>query len=296
MIPFIPPKRLVFSGGGIRVIAYLGAVQVLEEKDYLKHVQEFCGVSAGGLTALMLALGYSLKVLERFCYEYDFSELRSLDPDSIFEITDTFGLDDGENIQKLIHKVLKHKGFSADTTFQQLAESGRVKGVRFWAADIQHLQPVEFSAKATPSIPVAFALQASMSIPLYFKPLIHPVSKTYLVDGGVFDNYPLSFLTEEEIERTLGFAFEFSSLPLQITDIQSFISLITCGYYRPSYQKFLNVHKHRTIIIPCAEVSSLDFEMTLEMRQKIASMGREATENFFKKPKEVLIKRRNSVW
>lgn len=296
MIPFIPPRRLIFSGGGVRVIAYLGAIQVLEEKGFLKHVKEFCGVSAGGLTALMLALGYSLKVIERFCYEYDFSELRSLEPDSLFEITETFGLDTGENLEKLIHKILKHKGFSADVTFQQLADSGRAKGVRFWAADIQYLQPVEFSAKASPDISVAFALQASMSIPLYFKPLIHPVKKTYLVDGGVFDNYPLSFCSEEEIQQTIGFAFELGKLPLEVTGIQSFMTLLNCGYYRPSYQKFINKYKDRTIVIRCAEVSSLDFEISLEARQKLASIGRQAAEDYFRGSSAVKIKRRNSVW
>jgi NTE family protein len=296
MIPFIPPRRLVFSGGGVRVIAYLGALQVLEEKGLLKSVQEFCGVSAGGLTALMLALGYSLNVLGRFCYEYDFGELRSLEPESIFEITETFGLDTGENVQKLIHKILKHKGFSADTTFQQLAESGRAKSIRFWAADIQNLKPVEFSAKATPSIPVAFALQASMAIPLYYKPLVHPETKAYLVDGGVFDNYPLTFFSEDEIQQTLGFAFEVGTLPLEVTGIASFMGLINCGYYRPSYQKFISKHKDRTIVIPCAEVSALELDMDLEARQKLASMGRQAADNFFKKPGGLIIKRRNSVW
>ena len=192
-IPIVPPKRLVFSGGGVRVIAYLGAIQVFHEKNLLKFVEEFCGVSAGGLTALMMALGYSIKVLERFSLEYDFSDLRSLEPDAMFEITETFGLDNGENLQKLIYKILKYKGFSADVTFQQLAESGRAKGIRFWASDIQNLKPVEFSVKSTPNIPVAFGLQASMAIPLYFKPLIHPLTKNYLVDGGVFDNYPLCY-------------------------------------------------------------------------------------------------------
>jgi predicted acylesterase/phospholipase RssA len=296
MLPFIPPKRLVFSGGGTRVIAYLGAIQVLEEKGLLKHVKEFCGVSAGGLTALMLALGYSIKVLERFSFEYDFSELRSLEPEAMFEITETFGLDTGENVQKLIHKILKHKGFSADITFQQMAESGRAKAVRFWAADIQNLQPVEFSAKATPGIQVAFGLQASMTIPLYFRPLIHPDTKSYLVDGGVFDNYPLTFLTEDEIQETIGFAFEFGSLPLKVTDIQSFMASITCGYYKPSYQKFLNVYKHRTIVVPCGEYSSFDFEISVESRQKLASLGRQAAEDFFKRPKGFQLKRRNSVW
>ena len=47
----IPPRRLLFSGGGIRVISCLGALQVLQEKNIVKCVREYCGVSAGALAA-----------------------------------------------------------------------------------------------------------------------------------------------------------------------------------------------------------------------------------------------------
>lgn len=295
-IPYVPPRRLLFSGGGIRVVSYLGVLQVLSECNILHHIQEFCGVSAGGLVALMLALGYKLSIIERFCFEYNFGNVRSVEPENPFTILETFGIDTGENLEALIHKILHHKGFQPTATFQDLQISGRVKQFRVWASDIQLLKPIEFSAKLTPHISVAFALRASMTIPMYFVPLKHPETDTFLVDGGVFDNYPMSYLTHQETQETLGVAFEHSSTPIHIKDLAEFIGSIASGYYKPSYQALLQQHKDRTILLPCAEFSSLHFEASLEERQMLVTIGRQASEEFFKKGTSILkIQRRHSV-
>jgi predicted acylesterase/phospholipase RssA len=294
-IPYIPPRRLLFSGGGIRVVSYLGVIQVLEEKQFLNHVMEYCGVSAGGLVALMLALGYKLSVIERFCYMYDFSNVRSVEPENAFEFLENYGIDDGQNLEKLLHKILYYKGFGSKATFKELKESGRVKSLRIWASDIQHLKPIEFSAEKTPNIEVVFALRASMCIPMYFMPLRHPETGTFIVDGGVFDNYPISCLSYPEREDSLGITFEFNKTPVEVQDFSQYLSLITNGYYRPSYQELVSKYKDRTIVIPCAEHSALDFEASKEDRQLLVSIGRQATEDFFKKKPELYYKRRNSV-
>ena len=40
----IPPRRILLSGGGIRAVAHLGALQFLESKGLLKAVKEIVGV------------------------------------------------------------------------------------------------------------------------------------------------------------------------------------------------------------------------------------------------------------
>jgi NTE family protein len=293
---YIPPRRLLFSGGGIRVVSYVGVLRVLNEMQFLDHVQEFCGVSAGGLVALMLALGYKMSVLERFCFEYNFGNVRSIESENPFQILETFGIDSGENLEVLIHKILHHKGFQPNATFQDLKSSGRTKSLRLWASDIQLLKPVEFSANATPTISIAFALRASMCIPIYFIPLKHPETNTYLVDGGVFDNYPIHYLTEQEASETLGVVFEHSKTPIEIHELPEFIGAITSGYYRPSYQKLLEHYKDRTIVLPCAEFSSLHFEASVHERETLVDIGYRATKAFFTTAQYRLrLQRRHSV-
>jgi len=273
---YLPPRRIVFSGGGMRVIAYLGVLQVLEEQSLLKHVREFCGVSAGAFVALMLALKYSLNIIKRFCFEYDFSNVRTLEPDTILEFTETYGLDSGERLQKLIEKILKHKNLPPKATFKSLP------GLRLWASDLQNSCLIEFSLTKTPDIEIAFALRASMAFPIYFVPLKHPQTGHLLADGGIYDNYPILSLTPQEQQDAIGIVFEWAKLPIEIPDVSKYISLLFTGYYMPSYQELIKQHRNKTIVIPCGEFPSLHFEATNEEKEGLVEHGRKATLKFLK--------------
>lgn len=279
-VPWVPPKRLVFSGGGLRVVSFIGSLQVLEQEGILPKIREFSGVSAGAMLATMLALGYSLAKIERFFLEYDFSHVRSVEPEAVLGLFQSYGIDSGENLEKLIVKFLYHKGFQPTATFKDLADSGRCKGLRMWAADLEMTEPVEFSADLTPHISIVTALRASSAIPGYFVPIPHPDTGHLLVDGGVYDNYPISYLKPEEQEESLGFAFKFQSRQRSILSISDFIGAIVSGYYIPSYQELLKKHASRTIEIACYEFPSIHFEATIEEKKALIDLGREAAQSF----------------
>jgi NTE family protein len=279
--PYVPPRRLILSGGGLRVISFIGVLQVLEEQSMLSKIREFCGVSAGALVGTMLALGYSLQKIERFFLEYDFSEVRTLEPENMFLVFEEFGIDSGERLEGLIKKFLFHKGFGPNTTFRELAESGRCRSLRVWAADIQMAAPIEFSAKSTPDMEVVFALRASTAIPGYFIPPRHPETDRILADGGVFDNYPISYVSDQEANESIGITFTFGKMPQSCEDFGKFLGLVIAGYYMPSYQKLIEKHKNRTIELPCYEFSALHFEATLEEKKELIAVGRAAAMKFF---------------
>lgn len=288
----IPPQRLLFSGGGLRILAYLGALEFLEEKGMLTQIREVCGVSAGSLVSLMWSLGYSMHVLRRFCFEYDFSNVRSIEPEIALLFLETFGLDDGEKLRALVCKILKHKGFSPETTFQDLAEKG-CKSLKVYASDLHHVCLQEFSAEKTPEFSVVTAVTASMAFPIYFHPVRNPNTGSLLCDGGLLDNYPISQFSEEEAQKTLGFTFGFERLPIQDFSFQTFTSLLTIGYYFPAYRQLIERYKDRTIEIPCLEFPALHFEATMEEKQGLVAMGRQAAEKWYRAKPTVLGRRRS---
>lgn len=293
LVSRVPPRRLVFSGGGIRVISYIGMLEVLEEQGLLKHVREFCGVSAGAFSAMMLALGYSIPAMKQFSLEFDFSSLRSVEPELALQFMESYGIDDGQQLRRVLETMLKHKGFGPETTFQQLAESRRCKELRVWAADLEMMEPAEFSAKATPNVSIVTAVHASMAYPVYFIPVEHPETGHILTDGGVFDNYPISFLTEEEAQQSLGVTFELKERARNIQEFGDFMARIFAGYYMPSYQRLVEQYKDRTIVIPCAEFPALHFEASMEEKHHLIEMGRQATEAFCKALEPVAGRRRS---
>ena len=52
-------KNLVFEGGGIRGLAYAGALMELQERKMLDSVERLAGTSAGAIAATLYAVGYN---------------------------------------------------------------------------------------------------------------------------------------------------------------------------------------------------------------------------------------------
>jgi len=50
-------KNLVFEGGGVKGIAYAGALAVLEQQKIMSDIRRVAGTSAGAISATLVALG-----------------------------------------------------------------------------------------------------------------------------------------------------------------------------------------------------------------------------------------------
>ena len=73
-----PTHYLTFQGGGPKGIAYLGALEALEEQGALIELKGVAGTSAGAITATLLALGYTSKEMYTTLMQFDLRTL--LDP------------------------------------------------------------------------------------------------------------------------------------------------------------------------------------------------------------------------
>lgn len=52
-------RNLVFEGGGVKGIAYVGALGVLEERKITLNIERIGGTSAGAINAILLGLGFT---------------------------------------------------------------------------------------------------------------------------------------------------------------------------------------------------------------------------------------------
>ena len=65
-------RNLVFEGGGVKGIAYVGALEVLDDRGILSDIGRVAGTSAGAITATLLALGATRDQVEAICRGTDF--------------------------------------------------------------------------------------------------------------------------------------------------------------------------------------------------------------------------------
>jgi NTE family protein len=278
----IPPRRIVLSGGGIRALSHLGALEVLESKGLLKAVKEYVGVSAGAFVGFSLMIGYTIQELKMLCSVFDFSVLRNLDPEAALEFPTTFGFDNGENLMKLLQSLLRIKKLSASLTFGEwktLHPEGPF--LRCFATDLYTTSPREFSYEKTPTVTLLDALRASMSLPAYFTPVKDPITGNMLVDGGILHNFPLAFLPWNERQESLGISFSYDHTNVsEIPDLLTFFSQIFACYYIPRTYSLHQRHPERCIIVPCGHIQAWNFEATQEEREEIMNLGKKAADEF----------------
>lgn len=293
----IPPLRIVLSGGGIRCVAHSGALKKLEETGLLVAVKEYIGVSAGALIAFCIAIGYSIPKLASLCKIFDFSSIRSVEPEDIFSFFDTYGMDTGAKLQRLLESLLKHRRLASTLTFKQLREQNPTAPIlRIFAADLCTVHPYEFSERATPNATLVTALMASMCIPGYFVPIKDSATGHLLVDGGALHNFPFAFLTQEEQDTAIGLTFSEDHVNVEkIESIYQYFQQIYACFYLPRTLDIWNKNKDKIIIIPCGEYPLWDFEASEETKEKMIQIGYKAVIDFIKYKPLAKISRRYSV-
>ncbi len=280
-------------------IGHVGALEVLSERGLLKFVKEYVGTSAGALTAMCICTGFTLTEMRDLNLRFDFTLMQTLEPESILDLPNSFGLDTGENLEKLIRALLKTRGLSPDVTFAELATARPgLPRLRVFATDLNSCVPREFSATETPDTPLYFAVIASMSVPFYFRPVLEEATGHLLADGGVVANFPFHLLTDIERAETLGLMFSSFHKVIPGHGIQSFHTFLSQIYYSIYHHKnveLLNEWSSHILIIPCGEAAPLGFDMTSEERMALMEAGRRGAEEFLARGGRPKFARRNSI-
>ena len=188
-------RNLVFEGGGVKGIAYIGAMEVLEKKGILGSITRVGGASAGAINALLFALGYSIEETRRILWKLDFRNFEdgSFWPVNVLRIFNRYGWFKGNFFKRWIGDMIEQKTGNRNTTFADISQLGIENGFRqvfMVGTNLSTRFSEIYSAEQTPAMRLADAVRISMSIPLFFK-AVRDERKDVLVDGGVLDNYPI---------------------------------------------------------------------------------------------------------
>jgi len=189
-------KNLVFEGGGVKGIAYAGALEVLDEKGVLPAIERVGGTSAGAINAVLLGLDYDTGEVREILWDLDFNNF--LDDSwgavrDIDRLIHQFGWYKGDFFRNWIGALIEGKTGNPNATFRDLQVMKEECGFRdlyLVGTNISTGFAEVFSHEHTPRICIADAVRISMSIPLFFAAKRSPRGDVY-VDGGMLNNYPV---------------------------------------------------------------------------------------------------------
>lgn len=197
--------NLVISGGGVKGVALLGCVEVLERYDMLKSIKNYIGCSIGSVVSLMLVCNYSYTELKDFVYTFVLNEIneKQIDVNNMFGIFTTYGLDNGSIIYSIVDKLLTLKNLDVNISFMSLTKKTG-KNLIITGANISDSQYEYFSVDTTPDMSIKTAIRISTSYPIIFTPVIY--NEKYYVDAGLYNNFPLQYFLNN-VNTTIGISF-----------------------------------------------------------------------------------------
>ena len=208
-------RNLVFEGGGVKGIAYYGALKVLEEKGIFKNCLRFAGTSAGSINAwLCTYFKDDIGWIEEIQRMTDFSDFADDDWGIIRDsgrLINKYGWHKGDSFYAWAQEITRKRFGQDHISFQELYDQTG-NDLIVVGCNVSKGRTVRFSKDTTPDFFVERAIRISMSIPVYFRGIFIPdkavdragndignpgidkeidKDRDIFVDGGVLDNYPI---------------------------------------------------------------------------------------------------------
>ncbi len=305
----------VFSGGGIKGLAFAGALAATEEAGY-REWHELAGTSAGAITAMALAAGYDAGLLRKTLDAFDFGLLADYGSPihvlgAVRDLIFHESLVKGDELTNWIEDLLDGspvQGINRTTTFGELtALTGRTLVVV--GTDLAHSRMVEFPRDVElyqdeagkqfeqDKFPIAKAVRISAGYPYFFPPvggMWDRVTKKegVFVDGGVAGAFPVFVFDKPQPRHpTWGYhlhggldAKENEASYRKIGGIEwpkqmleGILDTAMNALDKFSERRF----EQRVIPIPTGEVSTLNFNLSPQEKTYLYESGWKSAKEFF---------------
>lgn len=198
------------EGGGVRGLAYSGALEVLDRKGILSNIENVAGSSAGAIAGLIVALGYSSQEIDSVLQNLKIGEFNDgkFFFSKIKRIKKEYGMYKGEKFEAWLAHLIEFKTGNADITFNDLHQMhlNDKKFLNFFCTgtNISQQRLEILSWKTQPDMKLRTAVHISSCIPFYFIPVaidsvgnevsLKDITVSYdlYVDGGMLCNYPIN--------------------------------------------------------------------------------------------------------
>jgi predicted acylesterase/phospholipase RssA len=191
---------LVLSGGGIKGLLTLGAVQCCMDSKILSNCRNFIGTSSGSMICYLLCIGYTpTEILVYISVHNSFDKIKEIR-----------GINDGflsfSNIQEVLEDMtMKKIGYFPKMKDIKEKFNKNLKIVTY----NETLQKQEIITSDThPELPCMIAIHMSSNIPFIFERFKYQGS--FFLDGGLVNNFPVN-IADNDTDKTLGIAI---SMPL----------------------------------------------------------------------------------
>jgi NTE family protein len=285
----------VFSGGGIKGLALVGACAAIEERGF--HFKRVAGTSAGSLIAGLIAAGYTSTEMANLLDELDLKKFldsrKTVIPSALTKWLFVYwrlGLYKGDELECWIADILAARGLR---TFGDLAPDA----LRIIASDLTNgrllILPDDLPKYGVDprTFPVARAIRMSCSLPFFFEPvkLRDRVGMNIVVDGGVLSNFPMWLFDKEKgkkVRPVLGVKLSQNLIQQPTNKIKNALNMFEALFetMKDAHDSRYISRKHEKniIFIPTEGNLTTEFQLSDEKKLELIDLGKKNAEKFFK--------------
>lgn len=282
-------RHLVLSGGGVFGFSCYGALRecVARHVFDMKNIKTIYATSVGSMLGVMISLKYEWAHLDDFVIKRPWQKVFPFQIPVLCSSIERRGLFDQRVMRDVFRPLFEGRDLSLDITMGEFYDYSGIE-LHCLSTEVSNYEfkQVDFSHLTHPDWKLLDVVYASSCLPVLFAPLF--VEKRCYIDGGVFENYPITAAaTAHGLEETLGI-FKGDIVGVGGGDLEETSSLFDYLIYllhailNQLYNNKKNSNNHTPameIQIPLTPTNLYDIYLactTMEERQRLVKIGQDA--------------------
>lgn len=288
---------VVFSGGGVKAYAFIGALKSIEENNL--QIERVAGTSAGAIMAALIAAKFRAEEISTVFN--DINLRRFLDPPKLTKLLPIskwlflyyrMGLNRGKHLEKWLYDQLAAKGIytfgDLEPNYLKVIVSDLSLGKLVVLPDdlneLYDLDPNNFL--------VSTAIRMSASFPYFFIPNRIKGRKnqeSIIVDGGLLSNFPLWVFGQEPNGKAkrpvLGIKLTRANEVNNVQEINNsldMLQVLVSTMKEAHDDRYLSKKEENNVIfIPLDCVDPVDFDIGNRTKESLIAIGKDHANAFF---------------
>jgi predicted patatin/cPLA2 family phospholipase len=272
-------KNLVISGGGSKIITFLGAIKYIEENNLFNNIKNFYATSAGSMLSLLLCLKYSALEMETFSINFDLNKIFVIDTDNFFN---DYNICDNIKLERFIKLLITYKlGTENENISLKQFYDITNKMLTVTSVSLKYKKAIYISYLNYPNLEVWKAVLMSCSIPFIFPPV--KLDDDLFIDGAIMDNFPVCCIPIDQINNTLCIRSTGNDISKNIFKsdniydyVMHILKIIMLPKQKYENYNVINIEINKNIIS-----NFLDIDISKENKKILIDHGYSVTKTYF---------------
>lgn len=224
----MPIKHIVIPGGGPVGFQALGAIQYLEQKQYINinEIETLYATSIGSIISVLIALKFdNWDIINDYMIKRPWQNVFQIDINQIFNFFSNKGIFNTDTISTFFKPLLYSKDLSLDINLKDFYEYSKIE-LHIFSLEINSFNVIDCSYKSHPDLSLITAVHMSCAVPVLISPV--QIDNNCYIDGGVLCNDPLKFCIErsDNIEDIFALSNNYANIDNNITEQSSILDFL----------------------------------------------------------------------